>query len=374
MHVHVMLATRVAAVCACVIGAVARPNDGASADTTDHGAAVLRVMADVDNVQSSNFGENSFRIANVGRKTITQVVIDVTGALYPDAVFDPEGLAGDSGAKPLHLDTRGGTGVVDAGQPHSTRYVGPGGAKGYERLVLVFDPDIEGGFNPGERLGFSIDMDPGSIAGTNKAPLDAGSVPPWDVGGISGAELIGSRFTVTFADGSSASGQLHGTGTQAGSHGRASQAGAALSAELRVNGMEPGSVGTYGADGPRITIEGPASRTARVVLTKGFIQPVTAYNSALHKQLERLAKSEFPANNAVEFQTVDVRLTGEVQDITERFRFFDVAGVSFAAHPERPFSMDPGKLPMGVVAAIIDPDDDDLPLGPVTDPIYLTFE
>lgn len=354
--------------------ATAQPNQNTSPALTGHGAAVLSVMAGADNIQSSNFGGNSFRITNTGHKTITQVTIDVTGALYPDTVFDPEGLAGDSIAKPLHLDTRGGTGVVDPEGPDATRYVGPGGAKGYERLVLVFDPDIDRGFNPGERLGFSIDMDPNSIAGTNKGPVDAGTVPHWDAGGVSGAELIASRFTVTFADGTSATGQLHGTDTQAGAHGRAAQNSPNLKAQLRVNDLEPGGVGTYSTDGPRMTVQGPAGRTARVVLTKGFIQPVTAYNEKLHEQLKTLAASDFPANNAVEFQTVDVTLTGKPQDVTAKFRFSGVPGPAFATHPERPFSVDTDKLPIGVVAAIIDPENDALPLGPVTDPIYLTFE
>lgn len=374
MNSNNVLAVSLTAACLFVIAATAQPRKGAAAAGPEHGAAVLSVMADVDNIQSSNFGGNSFRIKNTGHKTITQVTIDVTGALYPDTVFDPEGLAGDSIAKPLHLDTRGGTGIVEPGGPNATRYVGPGGAKGYEKLVLVFAPETDSGFNPGERLGFSIDMDPNSIAGTNKGPVDAGTVPHWDAGGVSGAELIASRFTVTFADGTTASGQLHGTRTQAGAHGRASQASPELKVKLRVNGREPGGVGTFASKGPRITVQGPAGRTARVVLTKGFIQPVTAYNEKLHDQLTKLAKSDFPANNAVQFQTVDVTLTGEKQDITDEFRFFDVAGVSFAAHPERPFSVDPDKLPLGVVAAIIAPDDDDLPLGPVTEPIYLTYE
>ncbi|MEO0802271.1 MAG: malectin domain-containing carbohydrate-binding protein, partial [Cyanobacteria bacterium J06642_2] len=183
------------------------------------GEAVLSIAKDSNNVQASNFGNNSFQIENTGDKKIAQVVIDVTGALYPDTVFDPFGVAGDTLGKELVINTPGGTGV-DA--PSNASYIGTGGTAGFEGLQLTFDESVNGGFETGESIGFSVDMDPNSIAGADKGILDSGSDPDWDIGGVSGAELIGSTFTVTFTDGTTATGQLQGVDNQGGSQALAS--------------------------------------------------------------------------------------------------------------------------------------------------------
>ncbi|PSN19110.1 hypothetical protein C7271_09010 [filamentous cyanobacterium CCP5] len=325
------------------------------------GKAVLSINLSSNNVQISNFGSNSFQLTNTGQKTIAQVDIDVTHALYPDSVFDPFGLAGDAVSKPLLIDTNGNTGVV---APSNASYIGPGGTKGYEGLRLTFNPTVNGGFQSGETLGFSIDMDPNSVAGTSKSLLDAGSSPAWDVGGVSGAELIGSSFTVTFTDGTQATGQLQGAGNQGGSKGLAAQDSPNLAVALTVNGLGAGGIGTYTAGGPSVIINGPAGKTARVVLTKGFIQPVNPYAAFLANQLNTLAAADFPANNAVEFQTVNVVLTGGNQNISNLFNFTGVQNYNFTGED---------KLPLGFVASVIDPANNDLPLGPVTQPIYLEF-
>ena len=326
------------------------------------GEATLKITFDSNNVKSSNFGSNSFQITNTGEKTIAQIDINVSNALYPDAVFDPFGEAGDTKSKPLTIDTNGGTGVVT---PSNASYIGVGGTAGYEAIQLVFEENNNNGFEPGETIGFSVDMDPNSLAGTNKSQLDAGTNPSWDAGGVSGAELIGSTFTVTFTDNTTATGQLQGTKNQAGSQALASQDAPNLSVSLTVNGLDAGGVGTYDANGPSVIINGPAGQTARVVLTKGFIQPVTPYAQFLQDQLDLLAASDFPANNAVEFQTVDVLLTGGAQDISNLFDFSGVPNFNFEGEDQ---------LPLGFVASIIDPAKEDLPIGPVTQPIYLEFQ
>ncbi|MEO0949298.1 MAG: Calx-beta domain-containing protein, partial [Cyanobacteria bacterium J06641_5] len=129
--------------------------------------------------------------------------------------------------------------------------------------------------------------------------------------------------------------------------------------------------------GPSVIINGPAGQTARIVLVKGFIQPVTlepfingtpseqAFAPTLQAQLDALAAEDFPANNAVEFQTVDVVLTGANQDISDQFNFTSVPRFDFDGEDT---------LPLGFVASAIDPTNDDLPIGPVTEPIYLQFE
>jgi Ca2+-binding RTX toxin-like protein len=342
-----------------------------------NGSATLSVNLSDNDIQKSNFGPNSFKLTNTGDKVITQVDIDVTNALYPDSVFDPFGLAGDTASKGLQIDKDGDTGVV---APSNDSYIGTGGIAGFERLRLTFDPNDNNGFEPGERVNFSVDMDPNSVAGSQKFKLDNGADPGWDVGGVSGAELIGSSFTVTFADGSTATGQLQGAGNNAGSQGLATQDSPNLDVILTVNGVNSGGVSTYGANNlPSVIVKGPAGKTARVVLTKGFIQPVInlfddPYKSQLDGQLAALAAEAFPANNAVEFQTVDIELTGAEQNISSLFDFSGVSAFDFIKDSDEAFwSVDEDKVPLGIVASVIDPDNDNLPLGAVTSPIYLTY-
>ncbi|MGB0744003.1 MAG: hypothetical protein ACPGSB_05710 [Opitutales bacterium] len=338
------------------------------------GAAVLEIMPKTNNVQRSNYGKNSFLLTNAGGKDIILFKLDVTQALFPDTVFDPEGLAGDSAAKPLKIDRDDATGVEHHPGKKSPHYIGDGGDRGYEELVITFNPGKNNGFNPGEALGFSIDMDPNSIAGTRKKPLDDGSTPRWDVGGVSGAELIGSTFEVTFADGSKATGQLFATGTQAGSHGIATERPRTATVELLANGKRPGETGTYTTGGPQIRVKGDPGLRVRITVAKGFIQPVDPYDKKLERQLRKLSREPFPANNAVEFQFAEVTLTGEAMDISASFEFSEVPQFDFKADDDQPFSIDEDKVPLGIVAGVIDPDNNDLPAGPITAPIYLTFE
>ena len=334
------------------------------------GQATLSITINGE-IDDSNYGGNSFLVTNVGDKRITKVEIDVTDALFPDTVFDPFGEAGDTISKPLRINTAGSTGVV---APDAATYIGAGGISGFEKIQILFDPSSSGGFQPGETLGFSIDMDPNSIAGADKFPLDSGSSPRWDVGGVSGAELIGSTFTVTFEDGTTATGQLQGvldtasSNSQGGAQALATENPSAGSVTLSVDGLDAGGVGSYGAGGPQVLVSGPAGETALVVLAKGFIQPVNnpfdePYASQLDAQLAELAGTPFPANNAVEMQVREVLLTGSVQDITSEFDFSGVPINGVA---------DADQLPLAFVAGLVDPANGHLPIGPVSTPIYLT--
>ena len=332
------------------------------------GAAKMFINRFGNDVQTSNFDNNSIIIENIGDKKIASVILDVTNALYPDSVFDPFGIAGDMIAKGIDINNDGGTGVLEA---TDDSYIGEGGTAGFEGIELLFSSDIDDGFGGGDILSFSIDMDPNSIAGSEKFTLDSGSSPDWDVGGVSGAELIGSTFTVTFEDGTTASGQLHGNDTQGGSHGLATQDAPDLGPlSVTVNGLGSGEIGTYDALGASVIVNGPAGETARIVLTKGFIQPVInnfdgPFAAQLDDQLEALAAQDFPANNAVEFQTVDILLDGTDQDISDLFNLASVAEFSFPGDAQ---------LPLGIVGGLIDPDNEDLPISSVTSPIYLEYD
>ena len=346
-------------------------------DPDQVGAVRLGITEFEDDVQISNFGSNSFQLDNVGDKSVARVEIDVTNALFEDAVFDPFGVAGDTVTKALTINTNNGTGVIAPTSATSTSfdsatatYIGAGGTAGFEGIVLRFDELVSGGFQNGEALGFSIDMDPNSIAGADKPTLDGGTVPAWDVGGVSGAELIGTEFRVTFTDGTTATGQIHGAGNQAGAKGLASQAVPAVAAQLSVSGVGAGGTGTYGSSDPVVVVDGPAGETVRVVMAMGMIQPENnnftgPFAAQLDAQLDALAASPFPANNIAEFQTVDVVLTGSPQDISNLFDFSNVDDFEIPGE---------GTLPLAFTAAVIDPAVDDLVKGPVTAPIVLTHD
>ena len=178
------------------------------------GSAHIGVHETDNDITKSSFAPGSFEITNTGDKRITQVEFDISGAILPDAVIDPFGLAGDTATKELTIDSAGGTGVDQT--PDASNYVGAGGAAGYEGLILTFDNAVNNGFETGETVTFSIDLDPNSLLGARKALLDAGSTFNWDAAGISGAEIIGSHVTVTYEDGSTSSSQLIHSGTDAG--------------------------------------------------------------------------------------------------------------------------------------------------------------
>ncbi|MBY8975109.1 tandem-95 repeat protein [Rhodobacteraceae bacterium NNCM2] len=364
----------------------------ATPPTPSGGEAVLTINNAENNIEASNFGNNSFQISNTGNKNISFIEIDVTDALFPDAVFDPFGLAGDGTAKILTLNggSDGGTGlVVPAGGfgqgAIGITYFGTGGIDGYEKIRLEFTD-----FAPGESIAFGVDMDPNSIAGSLKSTLDSGAFLQgaggnnlWDVGGIGGAELSGSLFTVGYDDGTSSSGQVQGQGTgqQMGGEALSSQDSQNLAVTLTVNGLGEGAEGTYSDGGPQILVQGPAGEVARILVAKGFIVPFTnnfadsdPYAAQLDAQLQALEASGFPANNAVEMLYVDVPLNGTVQDISSMFDFTQVAAFDLSVPDQtNEFGvLDEAQLPLGIVASVIDVASDQSK-GPVTSPIHLTY-
>ena len=349
------------------------------------GSAVLKILSGQENIQLSNFGAGSFQLENTGDKKIAAVFLDVRGAIYPDSVFDDDGSGGDavardfsftggsdasalapSGYEHFFLPARAGADPLFASDKQDS---GKGADGGWRGLLLKFD-DADNGFAKGESVAFAGDMDPNSIAGLQKATVDDASIPRWDVGGVSGAELIGSKVMVMFSDGTIAEGQLHGDGSQAGSQALISQAidPAEATASLTVNGVADGGVGTYGGEVPSVVVDGPAGATVRVVMTKGF-DPVgnqKAIGGTTVDQLvaDRLKAYDFEASNAAEFQAVDVRIpsSGSV-DVGALFSYGNAPNGNGGVP-------DFDKLQLGFAAAVIDPSSK-LPVGPVSDAIYL---
>lgn len=136
-------------------------------------------------VNASTYNAGSFIVRNDSAEsfasaTINQVRIDLSTALLPDIVFDPNGGAGDQVAKDVTVDFTSG-GVALAGRS----YDGPRDG-GFDVLILDFS-----GFVAGAELRFSVDVDPTSIKG--------GSSPgPGDSGSVSGLEMAGATVTVVF--------------------------------------------------------------------------------------------------------------------------------------------------------------------------------
>ncbi len=299
---------------------------GGSYDQGDVGSAEISILAGGGNVQTSNFGDNSFQVTNTGDKKIAAVLVDFRDAWFPDSVIDFDGSAGDTSAKEFEINSDGETGAyfdeIDANTyffpgvtplPNTTG-TGSSNVSGGFRGVLLKADNTDGGFETNETVGFSGDMDPNSIAGLEKNGgngVDNGAVNGWDVGGISGAELAGSRFYVLFDDGTVAEGVIASDGSQAGAIGRAVEGQSETNVTVSVNGFTAGSPNaTYGGDIPEIVVTGQAGQTVLVTLGKG-VQPVTNDANGIEALVEgRLAESQpdFIANNAFDIQTIEVTI------------------------------------------------------------------
>ena len=327
------------------------------------GSAELDVMSTVNTIQSSNFSANSFKVTNTGTKKIAAVFIDFREALFGNSVIDLDGSSGDSSAKEFQTDS-GATETAaffDAskanvyylpGEPPlpNTTGTGKASAGGFRGLLLKAGTD-GGGFESGETVGFSGDMDPNSLAGLMKSGVngvDTNAISSWDVGGISGAEIAGSKFFVLFDDGTTASGVLGNSGTQAGAIGKAVQGQAEVPVTIEVNG---GS-GVYGAGGvaPTIVVSGTPGQLVQVVLAKG-LQPVTndmagvggttGPKSLVEARLA-ITHPEFPVSNAFDFQTVEVTIgvNGKVIVPTGSFTYSTItSGVSFPGSDVAPIAI-----------------------------------
>ncbi|WP_043531827.1 malectin domain-containing carbohydrate-binding protein [Litchfieldella xinjiangensis] len=344
-----------------------------------HIGSVLVTVTPGGGVQKSNFGVNSFEVTNIGDKKIAAVFFDVRSALYGDSVFDPDGKGGDTAYKDWSLDTAGNTGAISPSQyehyflrgadPDPTNAANNGGFHG---ALLKFSATTDGGFNPGEKVGFSGDMDPNSIAGMQKEGtygVDTNSQPQWDVGGISGAELIGSTVHVQFTDGSIASGQLMGDTSQSGARALVSEGMRDAEVSLEVNSLLPGEDGTYQDSAPSVEVFGEAGAWVRVIMTKGH-QPVVGEQVGVGDIVDwRLSGEAFPVNNAAEFQFVDIQLdVNGYADVTERFAYdtFLNGTVAFEGSD---------RLPLGFVAAVMDSSGQGaMAVGPVSSPIYLQHD
>jgi hypothetical protein len=358
---------------------------------TGTGKAILKILANNNNVQVSNYGSNSFQLQNIGQKRIAAVFIDVTDSIFSDIVFDDNGSGGDSVAKKLSYDTGGSSvGVISINSydwlwlparsglnpsadfdsddlsnvnnlfVDSTSDNGLSSRKaggGFRGELLLFES-----FGSEKSVGFSGDMDPNSIAGLTKSTVDKDA--GWDVGGVSGAEMVNGVVSVLFGDGSVASGNIAADGSQAGGV-------AAISNDLRgppslsVNSLSPGNSGTYGSGKPTVTVLSNPGDVVRVSRVEGF-NPVVhtktvangdiAVKDLVQARLDAQYDS-FPVNNAKQWDHVVVTIPSSGSAVISN-SFDNVSN----NHP-----------PIAFTAVIIDNSSSNTPLSETTDPIYLRY-
>lgn len=142
---------------------------------------------------SSTNTTGSYKIENLstGGQKISSFKIDLSTALLPDIVFDPDLTAGDGEGKLFQVDSFNGTGTPT--HTFESPQNGVDGDEGYRVIHVHCDSGVN--FSPGNLLTFSSDIDPTNIRGV-AAP------GPYQAGSVSGLEIIGATVTVTFNDGS----------------------------------------------------------------------------------------------------------------------------------------------------------------------------
>ncbi len=374
-------------------------------DGGDFGAVVLKVNDGNNDVQTSNFGANSFQLISVGNKEVSAVFIDIRNAVFGDMVFDVDGTGGDTTAATFGIDNFGGTGGFFVGEGNSEQNsanlffpgndpipdssgLGSASSGGFRGLLIRFTD-----FDGFETVGFSGDGDPNSIAGFSQTEVGFGSAGfgnaitgGFDTGGQSGSELIGSSFTVLFADGTTATGFLGSDTTQAGAAGEAVQGREQRSPVVTVDtglgvfNSTSNSNGQYGGSEPEISVTGQPGDVVRVTLHKGFNPVITSDGSpnsvadVIQSRLDS-TQPEFPVNNAFDVQTVDVVIgaNGTATLASGAFDYNNTSnGISFAGDNVQPIA---------VSAAIVVPATTDViaggfteslvPLGAVSTPVYL---
>jgi hypothetical protein len=307
------------------------------------GAARLTITKGDSSIQASNFNWNSFELENTGQKRIAAVFIDVTDSMFRDVVFDHNGSGGDNVAKSLSIDFNGenvgavstdsyaefwlpargssfvASAAFDANKLSNVNNLfvdstadnsldSPKAGGGFRGELLLFTD-----FTNGEKVGFSGDMDPNSIAGISKGTIDSGS--NWDVGGVSGAEMISGVVTILFGDGTTASGTIAADGSQGGSVAVISN-DLQSAPGLRVNGISAGGSGSYSSSRPMVMVQASPGATVRVSKVEGFdptaSTTMVGNNKITVKNLVsarlNVQYPEFPVNNAKNWQHVSVTI------------------------------------------------------------------
>ncbi len=212
--------------------------------------ALLQITPD-GGINASTFNSDSFILRNLASngERLKEVRIDLSTAVFPNMIFDPFGQGGDTLAKDLKVDYKGGAGFA------GHRYEESRGG-GFDVLVLTFE-----NFDPKEEFRFSVDVDPNSIRGV-------GAPGPHEAGSVSGIELIGSTITATFADGLALTNQaFQMPGSDSGSQSHLRQ-GVPNAPQVALPGLEQLPRTINFAD-PRALVSGPAWQPVTLLVLEG---------------------------------------------------------------------------------------------------------
>jgi hypothetical protein len=235
---------------------VAREANGAEPAPSPTAAATLAIAhpgRTIGTASSYTAGGFSLRNASTAGEDITGFSIDLADgpAMWPDLAFDPAdgSPAGDTVSKSFTVDTGTSSGLsAHAG------YQVPIGA-GYS----VLDVDTSG-FDPGDTLRFSIDIDPTSIRGVSGNPTP-------DAGGIGGAELSGATLTVRFSNGGERTTDISlKPGSKTDGRATASAGTPGAPGLSRLSGASPAAVSSASQT---VVVSGPAGAAGVVVVAEG---------------------------------------------------------------------------------------------------------
>jgi hypothetical protein len=268
-------------------------------DPTGTTSADVTVNSGTSNIDASTFNGGSFEVTNTGDEPISSVEIDLSESAIPDAVFDPQGSAGDAGSKGLVIDSEvggdGSVGVVSTAdadvfsQPRN----GMNADDGYEVLTIGFDD-----FDPGETVAFSVDIDPTTIKNVDTTGGE---------GSVSGLELSGSAVTVSSSS-ATVSNDLFTDGSQGGSQSSVTgdvPAAPTLGVDgdtLQSTDFPAHQAATVSSASQTLTLSGPAGATVELLTVEASAPPSDGYDV-----------DAFEADNAeaVSTQTVTLDSNGQ---------------------------------------------------------------
>ena len=250
-------------------------------------SALVDVAPKKTNINASTYSSGSFAITNTSTEgqNISSVTFNLATGMFPDVVYDPDGLAGDVVAKPFSADS--GTAATGL-----TSHVlldfhnGVDDAVGYNSLQVNFND-----FDPGEVFKFSIDNDPTSIRGTS-AP------GPGESGSISGFELVGSTVTIVYDNGETQNVELYRAQPNSLSASTAIVTNVIPETPtISVSGISQ-SQATVNEANHLVTITGPFNTDISLLVVEGamFVQPEGSYDPDPYEINSVIAIDEIDAN------------------------------------------------------------------------------
>ncbi|WP_270933762.1 beta strand repeat-containing protein [Falsiroseomonas oryzae] len=230
-------------------------------------------------IDRSVFDPQSYIIENTSSGSqITGFSLDISTALFAGLVFDTatDGSSGNDLGKPFTVDLN--QGGITAASTVTKPYDGELG----QLLTLSL-----GSFDAGDKLAFSVDVDPSRLTTSDPSAGPQGK--------MSGLELTGSVVTVTYANGTTQTGEVFGDGTVGGSV--LFLAGTLPPAPTVTVQGTSGGTGTLTDNDATITISGgPANGKVRLELVRAVYD------------LFEPAQGAFEANRATNVNYVDVIL------------------------------------------------------------------